>query len=75
MGEDKEKWHRKAASRWKSVAREIYNDTELTEAGNPAVKSWKSCFKEALVHPKMQEFIRPENLAPVFDPVNFTPRS
>lgn len=57
-GEDREKWKHKAASKWKSLAREIHNNTELTEQGNPIVKEWKICFEEALKSPEMKEFIR-----------------
>ena len=70
-GPDREKWKHKAASKWKSVAREIYNSQGLTEVGNPIVKPWKDCYKEALDHPLMKEFIKKKH-APVFDPVNFT---
>lgn len=65
-GPEREKWKRKAASRWKSVAREIYNDTGLSEGGNPIVKPWKVCYQEALNSPEMKEFIK-KDYAPVFE--------
>lgn len=72
-GPDREKWRHKAASKWKSIAREIYTSQGLTEAGNPIVKPWKECYQEALSHPNMKEFIKKHH-APIFDPVNLTPR-
>jgi hypothetical protein len=80
-GEDKEKWRHRAFTSWKSCANEIFRDVELTEAGNAQVKSWKQCFKEALKHPKMADFIRTKkttrvfgehDTSPICDPVNFT---
>lgn len=79
--EDREKWRHRAFTTWKSCANEIYHDTELTEAGNLEIKDWKSCFKEALKHPKMKDFVRTAkhsrvfdntDKAPIYDPVNFT---
>lgn len=79
--EDKDKWRHRAFTTWKSCANEIYRDTELTEAGNLEIKDWKSCFKEALKHPKMKDFIRTSKhqrvfkeseTAPIYDPINFT---
>lgn len=72
-GEDKLKWKKRAASKWKSIAREIYNSQGLSEGGNPIIKPWKACFQEAMEHPELQEFKR-KNAAPIFDPVNLTPR-
>lgn len=57
-GEDKDKWRRKAFTKWKSLASEIHNDVQLTEVGNPVQKSWKDSFKEAMDHPELKEFIR-----------------
>lgn len=58
-GEDKVKHLGKAASRWKSVAREIYNEAQgINEVGNPTSKPWKECFQEALEDPRVQEFIK-----------------
>lgn len=71
-GPDREKWKRKAASKWKSLAREIYTSQGLTEAGNPITKPWKECYMEALEDPQMKEFVKKVH-APVFDPVNLTP--
>ena len=34
-GEDREKWRRKAFTKWKSLANETYRDVQLTEVGNP----------------------------------------
>jgi len=64
-GEDKDKWRHRAASKWKSIAREIYNSAGLTEAGNPIIIPWRVCYKRALNHPDMKEFIR-KDASPVF---------
>lgn len=79
-GEDKYKWRERACSRWKSLANKIHGDVQLSEGGNPIQKSWKDCFKEALQHPELQEFIRknphhriyPEENSSIIDPINFT---
>jgi hypothetical protein len=78
-GEDKEKWRRRAFSKWKTLANEIHRESDtLNEAGNPTTKSWKDCFKEALAHPELEEFIRNptkhQRVYPSVDSVNFTPR-
>ncbi len=77
-GEDREKWRRRAFSKWKTLANEIHRDVQLSEAGNPQEKTWKQCFEEALEHPELKEFIRDpkkhQRVYPVMDPVNFTPR-
>ena len=57
-GEDKDKWRRKAFTKWKSLASEIHGDVQLSEVGNPIQKSWKESFKEAMKHPELQEYIR-----------------
>lgn len=57
-GEDRDKWRRRAFSKWKTLANEIHKDVQLSEAGNPQEKSWKQAFAEALEHPELQEFIR-----------------
>lgn len=72
-GEEKEQWRHRAASRWKSIANELHNDNQLSEVGNPIVRPWKECFKEALLDERMKEFIK-SNYGTIFDPVNFTPR-
>ena len=76
--EDKEKWRRRAFSKWKTLANEIHRDIQLSEAGNPVEKSWKDCFKEALAHPELDEFIRNptkhQRVYPVADSIDFTPR-
>jgi hypothetical protein len=64
-GIDKDKYKSKAASRWKSIAREIYNGTGLSEGGNPIIKPWKVCFQEALDDPRMKEFIK-KDFNPIF---------
>lgn len=71
-GEDKEKWRRKAFSKWKTLANEIHGDVQLTDKGNPIQKTWKESFQEALKHPELQEFMRHSPHHRVFDPVNFT---
>lgn len=65
-GEDKEKWRRKAFSKWKSLAHKLYNDKELTEQGNEVVKSWKECFKSAMNDPEMIPFIRNNHHQKIF---------
>lgn len=65
-GENKQKWRHKAATKWKSLAREIYNNAGLTEVGNPIVKPWKECYQEALKSPEMKEFLR-KNAQPIFE--------
>lgn len=74
IGEEKDKWRKQAAGKWATVAREIYNNPELNEIGNPKMKSWEECFQEALMDERMKPFIRETDRTPVFDPVNFTPR-
>jgi hypothetical protein len=65
-GEGKDKWRKKAASKWKSVAREIHkSSTGLTEAGNPTSKPWKTCYEEALKSPDLKEFLR-KDAQPIF---------
>jgi hypothetical protein len=71
-GADKDKVRHQAASKWTSLAREIYNNPELNEVGNPKQKTWEECFIEALNDDVMKPFIR--EMAPIYDPVNFTPR-
>jgi len=65
-GEDREKWRRKAFSKWKSLANEIYRDVQLSEVGNPMQKTWKQAFQEALERPELQEFIRKSEHQSVF---------
>lgn len=65
-GEDREKWRRKAFTKWKSLANEIYRDVKLTEVGNPVQKTWKQAFEEALKHPELQEFIRTDKHVSAF---------
>ena len=58
-GEDREKHSKKAASKWRSLASKIRNESkELNEVGNQVEKTWKECFEEALQHPELKEFIR-----------------
>jgi hypothetical protein len=71
-GEDRDKWRRKAFTKWKSLANEIHRDVPLNEVGNPIQKSWKQAFEEALKHPELQEFVRKNSHQRIFDPVNFT---
>lgn len=74
IGEEKNKWRQQAASKWSSIAREIYNNPELNEIGNTIQKSWEECFKEALTDERLKPYIKEVDRTPVFDPVNFTPR-
>ena len=78
-GEDRLKCRRKAYSKWKSIANEIYNNNkELNEVGNEVTKPWKECFKEALKDPRLQEFIFKKSYNKIYpdnstiDPVNFS---
>ena len=58
-GEDKLRWKRKALTTWKSCATEIHKESEgYNDVGNWVEKPWHQCFKEALKHPKMKDFIR-----------------
>jgi len=66
-GEDKEKWRRRAFSKWKTLANEIHGDVQLTDKGNPVQKTWKESFEEALKHPELQEFMRHSPHHRVFD--------
>jgi hypothetical protein len=67
MGEDKERWRQRAASKWTSIARKLHGDVQLSEVGNPIQKSWQQCFKEALEAPEMKEFIRNPKHKKIFD--------
>lgn len=73
-GPERDKWRKQAAGKWATVAREIYNNPELNEIGNPQMKSWEQCFQEALADERLKPFIREMDRTRVFDPVNFTPR-
>jgi hypothetical protein len=66
-GEDREKHRRRAFTTWKSLASEIHGDVQLSNACNPVQKSWKDSFKEALEHPKLQEYIRQPYHQRVYD--------
>ena len=58
-GEDKDRWKHKALTTWKSCATEIHKESGgYSKGGNWKEKSWRRCFKEALKHPRMKEFIR-----------------
>jgi hypothetical protein len=70
-GGDKDKWRTQAASKWTSLAREIYNNPELNEIGNPKQKTWEQCFIEALNDETMKPFVK--EMTAIYDPVNFTP--
>lgn len=72
IGEEKNKWRSQAASKWSAKAREIYNNPELNEIGNPVQKSWEQCFKEALSDESLKPYIKETDRTGVFDPVNFT---
>jgi hypothetical protein len=80
-GIDKDNHRKKAASKWRSLASKIHNDTELNEVGNPQQLSWKESFKLALKDPELKEYIRNnshqkvfgnKDVAPCIDSVNFT---
>lgn len=66
-GMDREKWRRKAFTTWKSCANEIHKESEgLNEVGNPMTKPWKECFREALKHPKMTDYVRKHHHQKIF---------
>ena len=73
-GDDKNSWRTKSASKWVTLAREIYNSPEINEIGNTKQKTWYECFNEVLQNEELKQFIKDPNKTPVFDPVNFTPR-
>jgi len=67
----------KVARSWMTKAKEIHNNTDLNEVGNPIPVSWKQAFKEALNDPKVKGLVAEtseKELSPIADPVNFTPR-
>jgi hypothetical protein len=67
----------KVARSWMSEAKRIHNNPELNEVGNPVVISWKEAFREVLENPKVKAHLAEcgeQEIAPVSDPVNFTPR-
>jgi hypothetical protein len=68
-GEDRDKWRRKAFSKWKTIATKLHNDVQLTEVGNAIQRNWKECFQSALEDPEMKEFIRTEEHKRVFDKI------
>ncbi len=65
--DDKNKWRSQAAGKWLSIAREIYNNPELTEIGNPIQKTWFECFTEALKDERMKPFVKPSDRSSVFN--------
>jgi hypothetical protein len=66
IGEEKEKWRSQAAGKWSAIAKEIYNNPELNEIGNPIQKTWEQCFQEALSDDGMKPFIKESDRSPVF---------
>jgi len=67
----------KVARSWMSAAKEIHNNTDLNEVGNPIHISWKQAFKEALNSPKVKLYVAEvgeKEITPLADPINFTPR-
>ena len=67
----------KVARSWMTKAKEIHNNTDLNEVGNPIAVSWKQAFKEALNDPKVKGLVAEtseKELPTISDPVNFTPR-
>lgn len=58
-GVDKENHRKKAASKWRSLASKIHNESKtLNEVGNPVELSWKESFLLALKSEEMKPFIR-----------------
>jgi len=67
LQKDKETHRNKAARTWKKLATEIRKNTDLNEAGNPVTISWQECFKNALNHPEMKEFIDDGSTSFIFE--------
>ena len=68
----------KVARSWMTAAKEIHNNIELNEVGNPIPVSWKHAFKEALNDPRVKSYlgeVGEKEISPIADPVNFTPRT
>lgn len=63
---EKDKYRSRAANQWSSIAREIYNNPELNEVGDPIQKSWENCFEEALNDDRMKSFIKSNDKTPIF---------
>jgi len=67
----------KVARSWMSAAKKIHNNPDINEAGNPVPITWKQSFREALKDFKLKAHLAEcgeQEIAPVADPVNFTPR-
>jgi hypothetical protein len=75
---DKVKKHTDKVGRaWVTAAKKIHNNPKINEVGNEIPISWTECFREALEDPRVKKFISHRNegkIAPMCDPVNFTPR-
>ncbi len=69
--EDKDKWRRKAFTKWKSLASKLHGDVQLSDACNPIQKTWKECFAEALKSPEMKEYIRDNHHQKVFQDAGY----
>jgi hypothetical protein len=69
-GPDRDKWRTKAARTWKKLAMEFRKNAGLTEVGNPIVIPWQQCFKEALNHPEMKEYVDDLRATPIFEWIN-----
>lgn len=67
----------KVAKAWLSKAKKLHKTPEINEVGNPIQMSWKQAFREALKDIKVKSQLvdcGEKEIAPVADPVNFTPR-
>lgn len=67
----------KVARSWMSAARNIHNNPEINEAGNPVPITWKHAFREAIKDAKLKTHLAEcgeQEIASTADPVNFTPR-
>jgi hypothetical protein len=67
----------KVARSWMSAAKKIHNNPDINEAGNPVPITWKQAFREAMKDSKLKAHLAEcgeQEIAPVADPVNFTPR-
>lgn len=67
----------KVVRSWLSAAKKIHKDPEINEVGNPIQMTWKQAFREALKDLKIKSQLvdcGEKEIAPMTDPINFTPR-
>lgn len=71
-GVDRSKWREKAARKWAALAKDIHNNPELMENGNPIEKNWETCFREAYQNSELDVFKqKPKS---IFNSKGSTPR-